>query len=39
VLAQACGLYVQRTSSVILISTVLSVVTISTFFLLFPQGG
>ena len=39
VLAQAYGLYVQRTSSVILISTVVSVVTISVFFLVFPQGG
>lgn len=38
VLAQAYGLYVQRTSSVILISTVLSVATISIFFLLFPTA-
>ncbi len=36
VLAQAYGTYVQRTSTVILITTVLSVITISVFFLVFP---
>lgn len=39
VLAQAYGIYVLRTSSVILASTVLSVATISVFFLYFPPGG
>lgn len=41
VLAQAYGIYVLRTSSVILLSTVLSVVTISVYFILFPPivGG
>jgi len=41
VLAQAYGIYVLRTSSVILLSTVLSVVTISIYFILFPPivGG
>lgn len=39
VLAQAYGLYVQRTSSVILISTVGSVATISLFFLVFPPAA
>lgn len=38
VLAQAYGVYVLRTSSVILASTVLSVATISVFFLYFPPG-
>ncbi|MDF1719302.1 MAG: AEC family transporter [Minwuia sp.] len=39
VLAQAYGVYVLRTSSVILTSTVLSVATISVFFIFFPPGG
>lgn len=41
VLAQAYGIYVLRTSSVILLSTVLSVVTISIYFIVFPPivGG
>lgn len=38
VLAQAQGIYVRRTSTVILITTVLSTVTISVFFLLFPPA-
>lgn len=38
VLAQAYGVYVQRTSSVILISTVVSLVTVSAFFLIFPPS-
>lgn len=38
VLAQAYGIYVLRTSSMILTSTVLSVATISVFFILFPPG-
>jgi len=38
VLAQAYGIYVLRTSSVILTSTVLSVATISIFFFWFPPG-
>lgn len=38
VLAQAYGIYVLRTSSMILTSTVLSVATISVFFVLFPPG-
>lgn len=36
VLAQAYGIYVLRTSSTILLGTVLSVVTISVFFIVFP---
>lgn len=36
VLAQAQGIYVRRTSTVMLVTTVLSVATISVFFLLFP---
>jgi len=39
VLAQACGLYVARTSSVILISTVLSVITMAVFFAVYPPAG
>ena len=39
VLAQVYGVYVLRTSSVILWSTVLSVATISAFFLVFPPGA
>lgn len=39
VLAQQYGLYVQRTSSVILFSTVVSVLTLSAFFVLFPPAG
>lgn len=39
VLAQAYGVYVLRTSSAILWSTVASVATISGFFLYFPPGG
>lgn len=38
VLAQTYGIYVLRTSSVTLVSTVLSVATISLFFVLFPPG-
>lgn len=38
ILAQAHELYVQRTSSVILITTILSVVTLSVFFLFFPPS-
>ncbi|MEC9369304.1 MAG: AEC family transporter [Pseudomonadota bacterium] len=38
VLAQAYGLYVQRTSSVILISTVLSIFTLSAIFLIYPPS-
>ncbi|WP_164516629.1 AEC family transporter [Minwuia thermotolerans] len=38
VLAQAYGIYVLRTSSVILASTVLSVATVSVIFLCFPPG-
>lgn len=38
VLAQNYGIYVQRTSSVILIGTVLSIATISLFFLLLPPS-
>lgn len=36
VLAQAQGIYVRRTSTVMLVTTVVSVVTISVFFLIFP---
>lgn len=36
VLAQAQGIYVRRTSTVMLVTTVLSVVTISIFFIIFP---
>lgn len=36
VLAQAQGIYVRRTSTVMLVTTVLSVVTISVFFVIFP---
>ena len=36
VLAQAHGIYVRRTSTVMLVTTLLSVVTISGFFVLFP---
>lgn len=36
VLAQAHGIYVRRTSTVMLVTTVFSVVTISVFFLIFP---
>ncbi len=36
VLAQAQGIYVRRTSTVMLVTTVLSVVTVSAFFLIFP---
>ena len=39
VLAQAYGVYVLRTSSAILWSTVLSVATISVFFIVFPPAG
>jgi len=38
VLAQAQGIYVRRTSTVMLVTTVLSVVTISLFFLVFPAA-
>jgi len=38
VLAQAYGVYVLRTSSVILAGTVFSVATISVFFIFFPPG-
>lgn len=38
VLAQAYGVYVLRTSSMILTSTVLSVATISVYFIFFPPG-
>lgn len=38
VLAQAQGIYVRRTSTVMLITTVLSVATISVFFLIFPAS-
>ena len=38
VLAQAQGIYVRRTSTVMLITTVLSVLTISVFFVIFPAG-
>lgn len=38
VLAQTYGLYVLRTSSATLVTTVLSAVTISVFFLMFPPG-
>ena len=36
VLAQAQGIYVRRTSTVMLVTTILSVVTVSAFFLIFP---
>lgn len=36
VMAQAYGIYVARTSSVILISTLLSVLTLAVFFVIFP---
>ena len=39
VLAQVYGVYVLRTSSAILWSTVVSVATISAFFVMFPPGG
>jgi malonate transporter len=39
VLAQAYGIYVLRTSSAILASTVASVLTISAFFIMFPPLG
>ncbi len=39
VLAQVYGVYVLRTSSAILWSTVVSVATISVFFVMFPPGG
>ncbi len=39
VLAQAQGIYVRRTSTVMLVTTVLSVVTISVFFLIFPAAS
>ena len=38
VLAQAYGVYVLRTSSATLATTVLSVVTIAIFFIVFPPG-
>lgn len=38
VLAQAQGIYVRRTSTVMLVTTVLSVVTISIFFMIFPTA-
>lgn len=38
VLAQAQGIYVRRTSTVMLITTVVSVLTISLFFVMFPAG-
>ncbi len=38
VLAQAYGVYVLRTSSATLVTTVLSVVTIAIFFIVFPPG-
>lgn len=37
VLAQAQGIYIRRTSTVMLVTTVLSIFTISVFFLLFPS--
>ncbi|MEM9735131.1 MAG: AEC family transporter [Pseudomonadota bacterium] len=39
VLAQATGVYVQRTSATVMVSTVLSLATISLFFLWFPAGA
>lgn len=39
VLAQAQGIYVRRTSTVMLITTVLSVVTLSVFFVFFPASS
>lgn len=39
VLAQTYGIYVQRTSSAILFSTMVSVVTLSVFFVLFPPAN
>ena len=39
VLAQAYGIYVRRTSTVMLVTTVLSVVTISVLFLIMPPTG
>ena len=39
VLAQAYHTYIQRTSATILITTVLSVITVSAFFVVFPPGG
>ena len=39
VLAQQYNVYVTRTSSVILISTILSVVTLSVFFMIYPATG
>lgn len=39
VLAQAQGIYVKRTSTVILATTVLSILTLSGFFLLFPPAS
>ncbi len=38
VLAQAYGVYVLRTSSAILITTLLSVISVAAFFLMFPPG-
>jgi len=39
VLAQAQGIYVRRTSTVMLITTALAIVTISILFLIFPIEG
>ena len=39
VLAQAQNLYVRRTSTVLLVTTVLSVLSLSVFFVLFPPAG
>lgn len=39
VLAQAYGIYVLRTSSAILASTIASVLTVSAFFMIFPPSG
>jgi malonate transporter len=39
VLAQAHGIYVRRTSTVMLVTTALGVVTASVFFLIFPIGA